>query len=153
MQGSSSLQVSSEQRGSLLIPIILSKLQNEIRLEIARKSTSKVWKIKELIETIKGKIETREANEVVVKAHEVHQRKQNPVAKYSKPIPPIAKTLLSMESKGFGIRCVNCNGEHYSASCTKFRRSKDRRGILKRKSRCFNCLKTGHNVKNCFNTK
>jgi len=31
--------------------------------------------------------------------------------------------------------------------------SKDRRGILKRKSRCVNCFKTGHNMKNCFNTK
>ena len=71
-----------------------------------------MWKIEELLETIKGKIEARETNEEVM-AHKVHRRKQNPVANDSKPIHPIANTLLSMESKGVGIRCVNCSGEHY----------------------------------------
>ena len=71
-----------------------------------------MWKIEELLETIKGKIEAREAIEEVM-AYRVHRRKQNPVADASKPIHSIANTLLSMESKGFGIRCVNCNGEHY----------------------------------------
>ena len=57
-----------------------------------------MWKIEELLETIKGKIEAREANEEVM-AHRVHRRKQNPVANDSKPIHPIANTLLSMEVK------------------------------------------------------
>ena len=151
VRGLSSLGVSSEQYGSLLIPIIMSKLPNEIRLEIARKSTTEVWKIEQLLETIKGEIEAREASEVV-KTQEVHVRKQNPGSNSSRTIPT-ANTLISTEGKEFRIRCVYCNGEHYSASCTKIRQSKDRRDILQRDGRCFICLKTGHNARNCFHTK
>lgn len=56
VQGLSSLGVLSQEYGSLLIPIIMSKLPNEIRLEIAGKSTDVVWKINELLDTIKGEV-------------------------------------------------------------------------------------------------
>ena len=46
------LGVSSDQYGSLLTPIIMAKLPNDIRLGIARKSASGVWKIDELLNTI-----------------------------------------------------------------------------------------------------
>ena len=74
--GLSSLGVTAQEYGSLLIPIIMSKLTNEIRLEIARKSTANVWKIEELLETIKSEIEARELRETI-KAQEVQGRKHN----------------------------------------------------------------------------
>ena len=43
-----SLGISSDQYGSLLTPIMMVKLPNDIRLEIARKSASGVWKIDDL---------------------------------------------------------------------------------------------------------
>ena len=74
--GLSSLGVTAQEYGSLLIPIIMSKLTNEIRFEIARKSTANVWKIEELLETIKSEIEARELRETI-KAQEVQGRKHN----------------------------------------------------------------------------
>ena len=74
--GLSSLGVTAQEYGSLLILIIMSKLTNEIRLEIARKSTANVWKIEELLETIKSEIEARELRETI-KAQEVQGRKHN----------------------------------------------------------------------------
>ena len=66
VRGLSSLGVSSEQYGSLLIPIfVMSKLPNAMRLEIARKATSDVWKIEDLLDTIKKEIEARGASESV----------------------------------------------------------------------------------------
>lgn len=119
VRGLSSLGVTAEY-GSLLIPIIMSKLPNEIRLEIVRKSTT-VWKINELLETSKGEIEAREASEAI-KAQEFQGRKHTPgLGK----LPPTANTLVSMQGKEFQFRCIYCNGEHYSASCTKVRLSKD----------------------------
>ena len=56
VQGLSSLGALSQEYGSLLILIIMSKLPNEIRLEIAGKSTDVVWKINELLDTIKGEV-------------------------------------------------------------------------------------------------
>ena len=42
-RGLDSLGASPEQYGSLLIPIIMPKLPNEIRLQVARNSTDEVW--------------------------------------------------------------------------------------------------------------
>jgi hypothetical protein len=55
----------SEQYGSILIPIIISKLPSDICLEIARKSKGDVWKIDDLLDTIKIEIEAREVSEDV----------------------------------------------------------------------------------------
>ena len=65
VRGLGSLDVSSEQYGSMLIPIITTKLPNEIHLQVARKSSVKVWKIDEFLNTIKTEIEMREISEDV----------------------------------------------------------------------------------------
>ena len=63
VRGLSSLGVSSDQYGSLLIPIIMSKLPNDIRLQVARKSSKDVWEIDELLQIIKNEVEARETSE------------------------------------------------------------------------------------------
>ena len=52
-RGMASLGVISDQYGSLLIPIIMSKLLSEIRLQIARNSKDSVWKMDEFSNVIK----------------------------------------------------------------------------------------------------
>ena len=63
VRGLASLGISSEKYGSLLIPIIMSKMPSDVRLQIARKSNKDVWVIDELLQTIKIEIEAREASE------------------------------------------------------------------------------------------
>jgi hypothetical protein len=53
-----SLGVSSDQYGSLLIPIILSKMPGDIRLQIARQTKKDAWKIDDLLQIIKFEIES-----------------------------------------------------------------------------------------------
>ena len=56
VHGSTSLGVSSEQYGGLLITVIMAKLH----VQIARQTKSSVWQIEGLLETIKKEVETRE---------------------------------------------------------------------------------------------
>ena len=63
VRGLEALGVSSKEYGSLLIPILMSKLPNDLRMRIARESKGEVWKIDELIETLCVEIEVREASE------------------------------------------------------------------------------------------
>ena len=56
IRGLQSLGISSDQYGSLLIPIMMAKLPNDIRLEIARKSASGAWKIDDLLNSIKSEV-------------------------------------------------------------------------------------------------
>ena len=64
-RGLASLGVSSKEYGSLLIPVIMSKLPTEIQIQIVRNSTTDVWNIEDLIKIIKNELKAREAGESV----------------------------------------------------------------------------------------
>ena len=65
VRGLASLGISTEQYGSVLIPVVMSQLPNEIRLEVVRNSTNEIWKIEDLLQTIKREVEARETSEHV----------------------------------------------------------------------------------------
>lgn len=58
-----SLAISSDQYGSLLVPIIMKKLPKTFDSRWLKKSANGVWKIDELVNTIKFEVEAREASE------------------------------------------------------------------------------------------
>ena len=63
IRGLTSLGMASDQYGSLLIPIIMTKLPSDIRLRIARQNNEEVWTIEDLLDVIKVEVETRESSE------------------------------------------------------------------------------------------
>ena len=153
VRGLSSLGVSADQYGSLLIPIIMSKLPSEIRLQIARRSSNKVWDMEELLDTIKIEIEAREVSEgssitnLNAKANTGNSPQRT---------KPTASTLVASEQKSknsFQIRCAFCDGHHYSASCSNVTNIDARREKLKESGRCYSCLRKGHQSKNCTSQK
>ncbi|CAB3979329.1 PREDICTED: uncharacterized protein LOC107330089, partial [Paramuricea clavata] len=147
-RGLATLGISADQYGSLLIPVIMSKLPNEIRLQIARNSTQDVWKIDELLGIIKKEVEAREASERI-KADE-HVRQQGSKWQGHKPT---ARSFLSKDDQNYTVRCAYCKELHYSASCTKVTDPEKRQDILRNTNRCFNCLRIGHHVSNCQSSK
>ena len=145
VRGLASLGVSADQYGSLLIPIIMDKLPGDMKLQIARKTTGEVWQIEELLKTIRIEVEAREASD----ASKLHKENLGSNNKISKPPRP-TNSLVTSEGK---IRCVYCNGEHYSASCETVDDSNKRKDILRKAGRCFVCLKTNHMSKNCVSPR
>ena len=65
VRGLEALGVKPDQYGSLLIPIIMSKLPGDLRLQIARNSDKDVWEIKELLEIIRKEVEAHELSDHV----------------------------------------------------------------------------------------
>ena len=117
--GLESLGVNKHQYGSFLIPIIMSKLPPEVRLQIARVSVRDIWEVEELMKVIKGEVEAREISDHV----KVTERKQSDVANIQKYPAATASTLLVRDGSG-RIVCVYCKGEHFSAACESFRETK-----------------------------
>ena len=147
-RGLATLGISANQYGSLFIPVIMSKLPNEIRLQIARKSTQDVWAIDELLDIIKKEVEAREATERI-KADNTQQRGNKSYGHHS-----TAGSFLSKEDqKANTVRCAYCKELHFSASCTKVTDPEKRKEILRNTNRCINCLRVGHRVSNCQNFK
>ena len=149
IRGLSSLGVASDQYGGLLIPVVMSKLPNEIRVRIARETTSAVWKIEELMDVIKREVEAIEVSENVKITDDRNQKR--PPAPPPKPRLPTAGTFFGATSQPEANvpKCVYCSGRHYSASCDKVTDINARRDILRRDKRCFMCLKRGHLVEHC----
>ena len=73
IRGLAFLGINSAQYGGLLIPIIMTKLPQELRLSIAHETDKDIWEIDELMTVIKRDIEAREASEFV----KLHQPKQS----------------------------------------------------------------------------
>ena len=65
IRGLESLGIKTESYGQLLIPIIMSKLPLDMRLQVSRQSSKKVWEIDELLALIQKEIEARETTELV----------------------------------------------------------------------------------------
>ena len=150
VRGLSALGVNSDQYGGLLIPVIMSKLPEEIRVRVARETTSAVWKIEELLEIIKQEVEAREVSQSVKINEERITRPSGNQHRY--PKPPTASSLVTKEEspkKPHQVRCVYCNELHYSASCEKVTTPNDRRSILIESKRCFKCLMPGHQLNEC----
>ncbi len=145
VRGLELLGVSSKEYGSLLIPIIMTKLPNDLRMRIARETSGDVWKIDEILEILRKEIEAREASE----RFKVAERQKHHEPSPRKPLPAIGSTLLSQEEGQFKICCVYCNAPHYSASCHTVTDLTKRREILVNTKRCFKCLRQGHEVRDC----
>ena len=62
-RGLEALGVTSEQYGSLLIPVIMTKLPSETRLRIARETGREAWRIGPLLNIIKIEVEAWEVSE------------------------------------------------------------------------------------------
>ena len=65
IRGLEPLGVSSNQYGSLLIPVIMSQLPHEIRVQVARNTAGEVWDMSELLEVIRQEVEALEISEGV----------------------------------------------------------------------------------------
>ena len=80
-----------------------------------------------------------EVNHIYSRHHHIYSRHHH-----------TAGTFVSQNRQ---IKCVFCNELHYSASCDKVHDVKDRKDILIKTGRCFNCLKANHKTKECLSTK
>jgi hypothetical protein len=162
VRGLEALGVASSQYGSLLIPIIMSKLPAEIRLHIARNTVDEVWNITDLLEVMRKEVEARELSENVrTRSGEIDNRKsengneidnfrnfnQRNKNKYQASAANLfVKDDESNETKP---KCVYCGEFHFSASCTHVKDPSKRKDILTRDKRCYLCLRTGHITRDC----
>ena len=113
-----SLGIAAEQCGSLLIPVIMTKLPSEIRLQIVRKATNDVWQNNDLLKTIKSEIEAREMSEMT--RSNVNEKTNKPKQATVPTVGSFAVTGDDKDGAGkFKIKCAPCKELHYSASCKK----------------------------------
>ena len=110
---------------------------------MARKHPGEIWKIEDLLQTIKTEVEAREASNVIKSM----SLRSNPTPRTQNP------TASSLVASSQVPKCVYCDGDHYPSACTTIQSVKDRRTFLLRAGRCFNCLRPQHCAKDCESSK
>ena len=134
-----SLGVASDSYGSLLSSVLLSKLPQELRLVISRKTSEDDWSLTALMKELEQEIKAREraAADPVTPSSQAkkHTRDQHTAA-----------TLISVSSD---TSCCYCRQPHPSATCETVTQVDARKQILRRSGRCFVCLRRGHIGREC----
>lgn len=131
-----SVGIRSDRIGPLLIPLILEKLPNVIRLQISRKLGKENWDIEEFLACINTEIIARENYEFLKQKNDG----ETPLPKYS------GSAMLGAISNR---KCIFCKNEHYSDRCNIVTDVKKRQEIVRQNRICFKCLKSGHMKKDC----
>ena len=101
---------------------------------------------------IKIEVEAREASEMT-KTSEKNKLSQASGNSRPQNQTPTANSPVSQQGESCKIKCVFCQNEHYSASCDAVKGTAQRRNILERVKRCFNCLRFGYEAKERRNAK
>ena len=149
VRGLETLGISAQQYGSLLTPIVMSKLPSDIRLLVARKTNGSLLELNSIIELLKVEVEAREAS-FSLKTHDVENRKPWERNRVTGGKNNVTGAFLNNSNSQTGnIICVFCSKPHFSASCEEVKDIGKRREIIVRDRRCFLCLKRGHRASEC----
>ena len=118
----------------------MNKLPSEVRLLIGREISEEKWNVEVMM-----KIIDREVN-----AHERTAVSSNPTKKTHPKGTPSAAALMTNNSTE--ARCVYCDQEHPSSSCSTVTNIDSWREVLRKAGRCYICLRRHHISRDCRST-
>ena len=145
IRGLETLGVMTESYGSLLIPILLKKIPEDIRCLIFRADPLADSSLDRLRLAIRQEIETRE------KSH-ISSLEEDAAMDEEVFIPTAGALLTNAQQKQRFLKgkpkvsrpCTYCAETHRPEKCDKITSVEERRSILQRQQRCFNCLGLKH---------
>ena len=150
------LGVQTVSYGSLLIPILLKKLPEQLRCTIFRTNHQADCSLTDLRKALCHEIDTREKSQLTqesdtssvvddVLVPTVGALLTNTQPRQIHPPPKSFNTNGRFELKP----CIYCDGKHRHDKCSKVKTTRERRTILAQKNKCLNCLRSGHTRYQC----
>ena len=152
IRGLLSYDIDSKQFSPMLIPILMQKLPNDIKLELSKLLNKKEWNLDEIIKLLKYEIEAREncdnsagesdnRNAVESINNRLRLGHNNPPRRIT------TENLLVTNNRA--LKSSFCKENHYSDKCTAVTDLIARREIVKNNKLCFRCLMSNHGIRNC----
>ena len=136
-------RIDSAQYGALLIPILMEKLPEELRLIVSREHKGN-WELTTVIKAVKNEVEARERYGMNTSVE-----KKSPLKESFNPGNESTASALLSGNRG-ELNCLFCKGNHRASECQVVTNIDERKEILKKQGRCFNCLRRGgHLARNC----
>ena len=132
------LNVNPESYGSLLVPVLTSKLPADLRTTFARKFQDGVWDLTEMLIIFRRELEAKE-----------RAFSTSNFSSGDKNQGRFTSSALFTSNKNL---CVFCNGNHASSKCRKVSNPKARKEILFKNKVCFICFSSEHYSSQCTST-
>ena len=146
IRGLSSLGVSKESYGTLLVPIVLAKLSVPTRKNLAREHSNLDWSIDNHQAAILKEIRVMETGFYTSDAQSSTTKGSYPTASFYAGIRG-SRFNLSSNGKKKPL-CVYCKGDHSPSMCEVVSDVQRRLDIVKKGNLCYNCL-GNHKVSLC----
>ena len=146
VRGLESMEISPDMYGCFLTPIIVQKLPEEFRIVITRNLGSETWDLKHILSEFHKELQLRE--QCLLNAKEVRPSTSNQRGESFHS----TSTLYcdsSEDKKVARLWCSFCNQDHQSSNCNVVTSPESRKQVLKKKGKCFLCLKPGHISRSC----
>ena len=149
IQNLASLEVKSEAYGAVLIPCILQKIPDDLKLDVTRSVKLADWNFDELIQALNTEMQAREACQFVAKSNSSRNDSasgtQNESRTNSGMFHASTKQKFSKQKA-----CAYCDDtKHKSWQCEKITDISERKSVVMAKRLCFNCLNSGHVSAQC----
>ncbi|XP_028408229.1 uncharacterized protein LOC114530813 [Dendronephthya gigantea] len=136
-RGLSALGVDENTYSGIVVPILLEKIPDTVRLTITRGKEYLNWTVNDMLKALLAEVELREDYRLT----------------------PTAKPLGSggrrdqFSANGLHVnrddRCAFCMGKHSHENCKRVTDLKERKTIIRKFGRCFKCLEKGHCARDC----
>ena len=146
VRGLQGMDISPEMYSSFLMPILMQKLPDEFRIAITRNLETETWNLEDILKEFRKELQLREQCLINTKEAAPSNSRQRGELPFS------ASSLYSDCSKdknGPRVWCSFCNQDHQRSKCNVVTCAESRRQILRKKGKCYLCLKTGHLSRNC----
>ena len=144
VRGLEGMEISSKMYGCFLTPIVMQKLPEEFRIAITRNLKSETWNLKDILVEFHKELQLREQCLVNNKEFKSsNQRGEFPLSTSA------LYTDSSKDKQSSRVWCSFCNQNHQSSKCNVVKSTESRKEDLKKKGKCFLCLKQGHLARNC----
>ena len=133
-----SLGMDPDRYGPMMITVVMSKLPENLKLNITRQFGQDLWDIKLILESFKNELAVLEKLSLT-KATDKDEFEFNTAS----------GTCLYTAQGESTFSCVFCHQKHKPQHCKTVTKIETIKSILRKKGKCFLCPRDGHVLRNC----
>ena len=145
-RGLVALGVDESAYSSIVVPTLLEELPEAVRLTLTRGEAFREWTVKNLLDRLRQEVDLREEH----KAQGTGRSRTGTKPEHSGGLRNTTGGALYTRAQREG--CAFCQANHPHEDCRRELDIRKRRTLLRKFSRCFNCLRKGHKARECTDT-
>ena len=151
-QGLVALGIAQEMYSCVLVPKILEKILESVRLNMTRGTGDpyQEWNMQKMIDSFRKELELHErTSQFFGKNKGVGTKKQFGKSGGQRT----ASVLLSKKSEGRKGNCAFCMGNHSHSNCRKVVSVQDHKALFRKYARCIICVNKGRFAQDCHSNR